>query len=122
MTSSSTQERAHVGTPDAPPLAARLKHDLLGLPPDKRYRGWVEKDLTSRFSIFRGLLPMVMGYLIGGALVSALFSWENDGFFLGSLIGLSIAAFLLSVIPPWRRWMQRRKLDAYEKRWAKKSG
>lgn len=122
MTSSSAPEGLDARGPAVPPLPARLKHYLLALPPDKRYRDWTEEDLMSRFSIFRGLAPIIVGYLIGGVLASFLLPWNNSGFFVGSLIGVFMAASLLTLVPPWRRWMQHRKLEAYEKRWAKRSG
>lgn len=122
MASSTPQECELARGPEAPPLPARLKHYLLAMPPDKRYRDWAEEDLTSLFSIFRGLVPMMMGYVIGGVVASVFLPWNNSGFFVGSFIGIFIAASLLTVVSPWRRWMQHRKLDAYEKRWAKRFG
>lgn len=107
---------------DAPPLPARLKYYLLDLVPDERHRAWVERDLSSSLWIFRPLVPVAVGYLIGGTLASVLLPWDSAGFFVGSLIGLVVATPLLAVIPRWRRWMRRRRLDSYEKRWAKQSG
>jgi hypothetical protein len=107
---------ADVDPLDPPPLSARLKYYLLGLPPEKRYRVWVEKDLISGLWLFRALVPVSVGYLIGGVLASIFLPWDNGGFFVGSLIGISIATLLVTVIP---RWMNGRRLAVYEKRWAK---
>ena len=110
---------ADVDPLDPPPRSARLKYYLLGLPPEKRYRGWVEKDLTSGFWLLRALVPVSVGYLIGGVLASVFLPLDKGGFFVGSLIGLSITTLLVIVIPPVRRWMNGRRLAGYEKRWAK---
>jgi hypothetical protein len=110
---------ADVHPPGVPPRSARLKYYLLSRPPDELYRGWVEKDLTSGLWLLRAFVPVSAGYLIGGVLAATFLPWDNRVFLVGSLIGLSLTTLLVIVIPPWRRWMNGRRLAVYEKRWAK---
>lgn len=55
---------------EAPPFSARLKYHLLTLPPDERYRPWVEEDMLSASWGMRRVIPMAMGYAVG-ALIAA---------------------------------------------------
>ncbi len=104
---------------EAPSLFPRLKYYLLNLPPDERYRRWVEKDMLSIFWVPRSLIPMAIGYVIGVAIAAIFLPLNIGGFLLGSAIGIGAVALLQACVPSWRRWVQSRMMRHYEKRWAR---